>query len=96
MADQEPVAWISALKRIAAGDTLRSCAVDDADAVFFRVSYRGMRYTSSTIDFRQEDYPHAGMARHRAEQVVSALISSYHAGRQGYARDLRAFMGVKE
>lgn len=94
----EPIAWISALKSAGPDrpNHLTSCPIDDKDATHFRLGYPGMQYSSSTIDFMQEDYPREGMARYRAEQTKHAIERAFAAGRRSYAKDLRAFIGVKD
>lgn len=92
--EQEPIAWIVAMKKFNGGDALQSCPIDDPEAIVFCVGYRGMPFSSSMIDFRNDDQPH--MAKARAEDVRRALVACHNSGRRTYAKDLREFMGVKE
>lgn len=96
--NEEPVAWIQAWKPVdGPGHCISPCSADDEDATEFRVHYRGMQFSSSSIDFRADDYPGGRKtAKFRAEGVMHAISRAHSAGRAAYAKDLRRFMGVKE
>lgn len=96
MPENDSGVWISAMKPCGGDSRIISCALDDPDATLFSIHYSGMPYSSSTIDFRQEDGMHAGAAKFRAEGVMYALARAFEAGRMAFQAETRRFLGINQ
>lgn len=63
--------------------SLVACDKDDPDACRFDVSYPGMMYSSSTVEFD---------SKFEAESFVHVLHRVYNAGRQASRRELKRWL----
>lgn len=62
-----------------------SCPVHDTAASKFCVSYPGMPFSSSTIDFD---------TLFQAQEIMRALNAAFEAGKSAKLRELRNFLGL--
>lgn len=64
---------------------LTPCTVDDPKAECWELTYPGMRYSTSTITFKD---------KYLAEQVEAAVHAVFDAGKAKAMQNLREFIGV--
>lgn len=82
-AASDPVTYIRAWKPYRGGGM--PTGIDDPEATEFKVSYKGMPFSCSTIDFK---------TRGEAEDTARALVACHAHGKREAMRDLRQFIGV--
>lgn len=79
---------LKALKRHSENEQwLQACQPDDPEATHFQVSYPGMPFSCSQLEFDN---------RYRAERTMEAIDAAFAAGQREAFKELRRLIGAKD